>query len=486
MEHDTRGEPDSGAAGAATDDAKPAAAARSHSVVHYVDRSPESAARLVAGLLERIDASARTPRCLVIVPGPDDATALAEAVAAIPRERPRASLAPLTSVVRGRRQLAAGAAVVLGGAPELAALLRESRLAVGQVALVVLAWPEEVLPDERLAALETVLADLPKSAERVAIAAAHSAELDGWLERVMWRARAVDHLASGHAAAGRTVRVLATVESERGRALRTLMDALDPAKAVFVAGTAAGEASARRLAEAIGGPPGTLIEVRREPAAEPCDLLVLFDESATPDAVAASSARETVAVIRPARADALRRSGLTTLPVVWSGAAAAARTAQDQLRDEIRGTIAGGAHAPWVLAVEPLLGEADPVEVAAAAIALLDRERRRARRQAAAPAPVARPAAERRGPATGRGESGARPSKPSDRPGRPFDRRPGSPGRNPEERPRGGPRRRDDIERVPRAARERDEWSGRGERLRQAKRQPGRGAGGRGDRRSDA
>jgi hypothetical protein len=163
---------------------------------------------------------------------------------------------------------------------------------------------------------------------------------------------------------------------------------------------------------------------------------------------------------------------------------------------------------PWINVVEPLLEGLDAVEVAAAALMLLDRERRKAKRASVAaqqaPAPVAeRPVREERPRPLGdrregaRGEFGKRPHAGGTRGGRGRDEDPRrGPARDRGDRPRrdeSGPRRegrgrdergerrprRDDIERVPRAAREGREWAERGERLRQSRRGP------RGERRGE-
>ena len=100
-----------------------------------------------------------------------------------------------------------------------------------------------------------------------------------------------------------------------------------------------------------------------------------------------------VALVRPSRLARLRKLAAIT-PVTWSGALSSARSSHDALRDEIRGTAGSGSHLSWVPIVEPLLESMDAVEVAAAALMLLDRERRKARK-AAAVQPTAAPVAER-------------------------------------------------------------------------------------------
>lgn len=511
-----------------------ASTTRSQSVVHFLERNHDDAARLLASLIERPGAPAATPGVLVVVPTPDDALALSEALNTHRRgEGPL--LTPITSVARGRRLLEVGSPAVAGSPNELAPLIAESRLALGGLHTLVLVWPEEILGDARLSHLESMIAEVPRTAERVALCARKDAELTQFLERAMWRARTIDHAPAAAATSSTPVRLLAVAPADRVRALRAVLDAFDPDRTVLLTFSDEGEAAARAAASVMGAADGdALLHVSRGVPEGRFGLAVIFDDIPKDDALDAigALANNVVAIIRPTRVASFRRIAGDVKPFVWSGAAAAARSAHDALRDEVRSAVASGAHLPWVPLVEPLLGDLDPVEVAASALAVLDRDRRRARgaaAAAAAAAPPQAPQAER--PAR---ESAARPGakpfgrRPDDRGERPAFRRPDDRGerpgsRRPDERgerpfrksgpgsfsgsrrpddERGGPRRgasgprregrprddsrpprgrddarpgrpgRDEIERVPRAAREGAEWSERGDRLRHSKRGP--------------
>ena len=97
---------------------------------------------------------------------------------------------------------------------------------------------------------------------------------------------------------------------------------------------------------------------------------------------------------------ALRRltSGLIS-PLPNTLAVSKARARTERLRDDLRDVLRKGFPAREALLLDPLLEEYDGVELAAAALVLLDRERmRQAEAAAAVPAPVATPVA-----ATGNG-----------------------------------------------------------------------------------
>jgi len=492
-----------------------AATTRSHNVVHYVQRDLDQAARVLNGLGERSAAQETGPEVVVMLPTADDALSLSQAVRSNRHSGGRA-LTPITSLTRGRRLLASGAKAIAASPAELAALIRESRLPLAAVHTLVLVWPEEMLTGDQRDALESVMAEVPKAIERVAVCASRTPDLAQFLERAMWRARTFDHVEAG-ASTGPVIRVLTAVPAEQVRALRSVIDAFDPETAVLVTFSDEGEAAAREAVSVLGGDDALLSVSRGSPEGH-FKLGIIFDDA--PPAADLTAIRlaadELVAIVRPVRLAALQKVAGDTTPFVWTGALASARSAQDALRDEIRGTAASGAHLPWVSMLEPLLDQLDPVDVAGAALSILDRDRRRAKKVAptVSQAIVAeRPVREGRPPAFGSKRPGGREESRGDRPsaGGGFKKsRPGAwdagrgqvrrdderrgPRREASDRPRRDagdrprrdegrdrpprrdegrdrpPGRRDDIERVPRAAHEGREWSERGDRLRNSRR----------------
>lgn len=489
------------------DDRDANAAARSLSVVHYTERDQDVAATLVAGLIDRSVAADGGPSFLAVLPTPDDVVSFAEAGLKARREV-QPPLLPVTSAARARRLLGTSAAAIAGTPSDLARLVAESRLVLSNLHTLVLVWPEEILRDsEHRASLESFLAEVPKTAERVAVCAERTADLAPFLERSMWRARAIDHVVPVGASTT-PLRVVTAAPGERTRALRSVLDALDPVSAVLVSFSNESEAQARETAAIFGSSAG-LLEVSRNAPDRRFGLGIILDEIPTSEALAAVSATvdEVVAIVRPSRLQALKKVASNVTPMSWTGALSAARSAHDHLRDEIRGYVASEGHSPWIPIVEPLLDGLDSVEVAAAALALLDRERRKAKRVILAP--VAAPPAPERAAREER-PSRFKSSRDEERGGRPPDRggfkskrpigaqrdsrprgddRRGPPRRDRDDRPpRGdrptrdrptrddrsaGPPRgrpREEIERVPRAANEGREWTERGERLRNSRR----------------
>src|SRR5687768_852858 len=499
-------------------------AARSVSVVHYMDRDLQAAAAIAAGLVERSGAVEAGLAFVAMLPTADDAMAFSEAVVAHRRAAAR-SVTPLGALTRSRRIIGAGTAAVAAAPDILARLLAESRLDLSSLHTLLLVWPEEILRDEeQRKALETLVAEVARSAERVALSAERTAELAQFIERSMWRAREVEEKSTTGPRVNAPLRVITAPVSERSRAVRSVLDAFDPESAALLVFSDAAESAAREAA----GVYGPSVDVVRGIPERHYALGILFDD--VPDAASletvSTTVRELIAVLRPSLLPALQKVAANVTPMTWTGALANARLTHDALRDEVRGYVASGGHTPWVSVLEPLLDGLDAVEVAAAAFALLDRERRKAKRTVApalavAPAPERpvreerpireeRPGREERGGFKGRprgaddrgrprgADDRARPRRDDDRarPRRDDDRgRPpergfkkkrefGGDARKRDDSPR-GPRRdfadrsreprrrpREPIKRVPRAAHEARAWSEPAARLRNSRRGP--------------
>ncbi|CAG0998216.1 partial ATP-dependent RNA helicase DbpA, partial [Anaerolineae bacterium] len=258
---------------------------RSQSVVHDLDRNYDDAARLLAGLIDRPGATEARPGVLVVVPTADDALSLSEALGTHRRGEGMV-LTPVTSAARGRRLLAAAPSAVVGSPAELAPLIAQSLLAMGNVHTLVLVWPEEILGDARLSQLESLVAEVPRTAERVALCARKDAELTQFLERAMWRARAIDHAPTAVATSTTPVRLVTAAPADRVRALRAVLDAFDPDRAVLLTFTPEAEATARAAASVLGAPDGdSLLQVSRGIPEGRFALAVIFDDVPKVDAL---------------------------------------------------------------------------------------------------------------------------------------------------------------------------------------------------------
>jgi ATP-dependent RNA helicase DeaD len=172
-------------------------------------------------------------------------------------------------------------------------------------------------------------------------------------------------------------------------ALRRVLDEQNPASAIVFVREPTSEAEVGSLLRALGysGPAATVHAGR---AASPdTSLVVLFDLPATQvelrEAVGSATA---IALVQPRQLESLRAlaAGGALRAYSLPDAGRRARAREVALRDELQQVIAGRAIDREILALEPLLDDYDGVEIAAAAIKLLERERERAAAQAAAPA----------------------------------------------------------------------------------------------------
>lgn len=364
------------------------AAARSRHVVHMLPRDPAHAARLLSGPLGR-DGSSGSLTAIVVTPGPDDSVALGEALAG---QRHDAHIRPLvlTSERRAQRLLQQQPRAVIAHASLLRQLQAQAQLALGSVQLLVLLWAEDLAEGESREALEALLADLPREGERLALASRHTEVLEAFLERAMWRARRISHIPADDAA-GVALRFVLTTEAHRTAALDAVLDAIDPASTYVAAFSDEGAAAAERAAAALGYPgDDDALRVGRALPDHPVDLLVLFEPPPDRDTVkhAASLGREVVAFVAPAQVTAFRAlAGTAARPQPVAELFTKARRVADRLRAELRAVLGRGAQQSYVLTLEPLVGEFDSIEIAAAALALLAREREA--RTVAAPAPAA-------------------------------------------------------------------------------------------------
>lgn len=364
-------------------------AARSQNVVHVTTRDAAGAARLLAPAVARHEGTAGQPAVLIVTPSAADAVAIARALAVAGPSR----AVPLTSAPRARRLLAQQPNAIIASVDLGASLIEQSQLKLSSIAAVVVAWADELLSAGALSSLEAILAEVPRGAERIVLATSVNADLDAFLDRVMWRARRVTHFTES-APADVPLRFVVTPPERRDDALRLVLDALDPKEAAISTFSDEGERAARRALETLGyAADDATVRLSRGAPDQPADLVVLFDDAADADQLRASAAqaRDLVVFVPAERVPHLRViSGASSRPLTFSGAFAAARSAADALRDEIQDAVRSGAHVAQMPVLEPLAVSLDPVEVAAAAVTLLLRERQRGRGGevvAATPAP---------------------------------------------------------------------------------------------------
>jgi ATP-dependent RNA helicase DeaD len=299
-------------------------------------------------------------------------------------------IVPITSARRGARLLAGRAAHVVVGTPdELLALSRSAMLKLESLRVVVLAWADELLDVGATDALETIMAETPKEAARIVAASTITPGVEALIERYARRGRRVGESAGSESTEPRALRYVGATSGARTAALRRLLDQLDPGTAAVWVRSAESEEAATHALRSLGYRAGGAVRVTRGAADEAAGLVVLYDLPANrlelQGIVGAAPRATVVALAQPRQMPTLRAlaggAPVTALPL--PGVADAARAHDERMRAELRAALADEPPTRELIALEPLLEEFDGVELAAAALRLLERERARFDRAAA-------------------------------------------------------------------------------------------------------
>lgn len=360
------------------DSRETAGAVRSAHVAYFLPPDWGRIARHIAPALERSLGESPAVRLLVLVPDATAAVELTRALTALPAAVGRRVLAA-TSPARLQRLLGLGPAdAVVGAAEVLAGALSASALKLGDVRAVVFAAADEMHADSD--ALAAVLSEVPRDATRLLTALAPTAGVEAVIERYMHRARRVteDVIPAAGAARAPMVRYL-TVTGSPIDALPALLDELDAPSAAVLAGDQQAADAARSLLASIGYVPGPLADVTLGEVQPNTSLVVTLGvptATAWQQAVDAQPA-QIVTVCAPRDLEALRllAGDATPRPLSDRASISRARAAESRRRAELRAELAEGIPSREVLALEPLLREYDGLEIAAAALRVLERTR---------------------------------------------------------------------------------------------------------------
>lgn len=352
--------------------------ARSQNVVHVLPHDAAAVAQFMATALERVDAESAGVQLLVATTDTEVAGDVARAAALAPAPAPAVAV---TGLRRASRRLRTGAPAVVAGTPaDLLELVRESVLKLDAVRTVIVAWADALLERGEGEALEGLLAELPREAARVVVTSRSTPDVEELIERYARRARRTGDVVPAEALAPLSLRVMSVPVSARASAVRRLLDAVDPESAALVARSEPGARETAELARSLGGPSAEVRAARDASEAEGVELVVLYELPATREELRALAAvgRTTVALVQPRQLHALRAmaGGAGALrPMSLPEAGARARAREAEARTALRAILAHEPPAREMLALEPLLEEYDGVEIAAAALRLLERER---------------------------------------------------------------------------------------------------------------
>jgi hypothetical protein len=415
-------------------------AARSQNVVHFLPRTTDALTRALLPALERIDAGQSSVQLVVVTPDAESAIAVGEIVHGFSGAQ-GIEIVPVTAANRAARILADRPVhAVAGPAVELRTLVERSALKLENTRTIVLAWPD----DQATAlastgpAIEAIFAEVPKDASRILLARRPSPEVDQLIEQHMRSARRLTpaESAAPDIAPAATLHYVSVSAASRPAALRRLLDELDPPSAAIVVRDPASETDAVQTVRSLGyRRADDPVRVARYDAIPASHTVVLYDAPVMPSELAAATAGgpvQVIALATPRDLVPLHEIAERLSPLTLEGPAAAARSREAELRAELTTVLAQGTATRELLALEPLLDRYDGLEIAAAALRLLEAERT-ARREAGtlrfAPssqesAPRERPARERPPRERSDRDRPMRDRPPRDRGDRPFRDRP--------------------------------------------------------------
>jgi ATP-dependent RNA helicase DeaD len=364
---------------------------RGQNVVYVMPHDWASISQFLSPAIERVEDATRDLQLLVITSDAEVAAVTAAAAVKLSGGRDIGIIAA-TSARRAASLIRARPAQVVTGTPEtLVELLKSASVKLDTVRAVCIAWADELVTRGGAAALETLMAELPKEGARIVVTSELSPAVEELLERYARRARRVASPLNESDLPTNVEYVTVSAHS-RLSALRRAIDDVDPKSAVVFARDGESNVEVRDLLRALGyqGDDAAVKIGLVAPAG--ASLVVLFDLPATREELreAAGGAARAIALIQPRQLASLRAlaAGGTVKPFTLPDSGARARDRDERLRAELRELLSDGHFGRELLALEPLLDEYDGIEIAAAAAQLLDRERAaRAAVLAAASAP---------------------------------------------------------------------------------------------------
>jgi ATP-dependent RNA helicase DeaD len=356
------------------------AVARNQNVLHVLPHDAAAVSQFIEPALERLDPESAETQLLVLTPDSETAVLIAEAATRARTGTP-ARVLPVTAWRRALRLQRIRPATVIAGTPsDILELIRASAIKLDTVSTLVLAWAD-AMSDAAGEPLEAVMAEVPKDAARVIVASHLTPAVEALAERYARRARR-SHATPVVEGIPVDLRYVAIAPQARASALRRLLDDTDPERAaVYVRSDDAAKEVASTV-RTIGIPEEdpSIVITRGEPV-ENISLVVLYESPLSAQALQtlAESGSAVIALATARQIPALRAlaSGGRVTPFVLSGPGARARSRDEKVRDELRAALANGVNARELIALEPLLTEFDGVEIAAAALRLLERDRER-------------------------------------------------------------------------------------------------------------
>ena len=356
---------------------------RSQNVVYVVPHDWASISFFLAPLIERVDETSPQLQLLVLTADAESAAAVAGAAVRLATTK-KIGIVAATALARATRLIRLLPSQVIIGTPAtVVELVRGSTLKLETVKAIAFAWADAILVDPHAEDMVgSLMGDIPKEAARSIAAAEMTPAVESLIERYARRARRVTASASTDTTP-MSLEYFTASESGRLIALRRILDAVDPENAVvFVREDDAARAVGDLLRSL--GYSGPDAPVRVSHGGGTPETVILFDLPASREELVeamGASAKRTLALIQPRQLSSLRAlaAGGRVRPITLPDAGLRTRSRDELIRTELRTTLERGTIGRTLLAIEPLLEEFDGIEIAAAAMELLEQERAKAR-----------------------------------------------------------------------------------------------------------
>jgi len=322
------------------------------------------------------------PACLVITPTVEQALAVADTARTLLDDDAH-RVVPVSAVIRARRVLQAGAVAVVSGAPhDLLALRKDSSLSLESLRSVVLVGLDELLADGADETLQSLLADAPADAMRIATLDSETDATVAFIEAQMRRARNVNPVVQGDGNFVITPRYAVSTPAARAELLRAVLDEIDPPSLVIIATSEGGETDARRALARLGVTINSeTVNVTRHAPNSSASLVVMWEAPAGVESITEALAghpANAVAFLLPDEVPSFHRlTGGAAQPWTPTVRKDSIESRTRTLRTALRSTLAnGGASASELALLAPLLDSHDAIEIAAAALRLYEGAKR--------------------------------------------------------------------------------------------------------------
>jgi ATP-dependent RNA helicase DeaD len=356
---------------------------RSSQVVLSAPPTVAAMVSLVQPALDRLTAGEQGVHLLVLVPDADTALAVAQAV--LPAGNAAPVLIPVTSSARGARLMASAPSALIGAPADLAALLPSGLLKLDQVSQLLVLQADLLLALADEAAITPLMMELPKDGARTVTMAFETEAVTAFAKAYMKRPRRVGDDVVADGSAPINLHYVLVSASTRSSALRRVLDAVNAPSTIVVAPDTEQLTEADAALRALGYDAAQSdVKATSDAVTTHSALRVLFDVPSTRaalDAAMGGAPAQTIALVTP-RQVAHLRSLLTggSLTMFLLPDTMAHAIGRDGVRmGELRKILADGVSARELAALEPLLDDHDALEIAAAALRLLERERETAK-----------------------------------------------------------------------------------------------------------